>query len=202
MKQFLVRRISTQVIEYAVKLDDADPAFMGPVGSDFPAPTVNPEWQDGMELIAYEGITHLGDRPSDTAKLIWNGTAPVWSDPKDFEQLRMEKSAEINASWMEADATSFLYAGEHVGAGPDDIVRLNSINGYIGLMNAMPPDWPGVWKTKANTYIPLPNVESWKPFYTAFVTKGVANYMAAQSLKAQVAAATTVAEIAAIAWPA
>jgi hypothetical protein len=123
-----------------------------------------------------------------------------------IESLRERKTSEINAAWIRADSTAFTYAGEHFRAGPDDVLRLNSINGYISLMNEMPPDWIGVWKTmgvggQPDSYIRVPDVESWKPFYTAFVMKGVTNYLAAQVLKARLATATTAAEIAAITWP-
>jgi hypothetical protein len=118
-----------------------------------------------------------------------------------LDSLRARKTSEINAAWIRADSTEFTYADEQFRAGPDDVLRLNSINGYISLMNEMPPDWIGVWKTMADTFIALPDVEAWKPFFTAFVMKGVTNYLAAQDLKARLAAATTADEIAAINWP-
>jgi hypothetical protein len=118
-----------------------------------------------------------------------------------LESLRERKTSEINAAWIRADSTAFAYGGEQFRAGPDDVLRLNSINGYISLMNEMPPGWIGVWKTMADTFIDLPDVEAWKPFYTAFVLKGVTNYLAAQGLKARLVAATTADEIAAITWP-
>lgn len=124
-----------------------------------------------------------------------------WIETANIEEQRTAKNGEINAAWILADSAAFKYAGEQFRAGADDVLRLNSINGYISLMNAMPPDWIGVWKTVGDTFIALPDVDSWKPFYTAFVMKGVTNYLAAQGLKAQLAAATTAAEIAAIHWP-
>ena len=154
---------------------------------------------DGVTLEGWEGEFDRSTHP-DAAVAIWVDGAPVWMDPTTLDELRAAKVSEINAAWMAADSTSFIYAGEAVGAEADDIVRLNSINGYIGLIGSMPPDWPGVWKTKANTFLPLADVDAWKPFYTAFVTKGVTNYMAAQLLKAQIADATTAAELAVIVW--
>lgn len=127
--------------------------------------------------------------------------AVQWVETAGIDDQRAAKNDEINAAWIAADSAAFQYAGEQFRAGADDVLRLNSINGYISLMNAMPPDWIGVWKTMGDTFIALPDVDSWKPFYTAFVIKGVTNYLAAQGLKAQLAAATTAAEIAAIHWP-
>lgn len=192
MKQFLMVRDSDEVIQGTMLRDDPD---AGPLQRP-PSPV-----PDGVHLVEWAGEFDRGAHP-ETAIAICVDGVPVWEDPRDIDELRAAKSAEINASWMGADSTAFFYAGEFIGAQADDIVRINSINGYIGLMDAMPPDWPGVWKTKANTFIPLPDVEAWKPFYAAFVMKGVTNYIAAQSLKAQVATATTPAEIVAIAWPA
>lgn len=157
---------------------------------------------DGLSVhIMVEPVDGYPEAPTPTCNLHWTG-ALTWIDEADLAAQRANKNAQINAAWIREDSVEFHYAGERIGAEPDDALRLNAINGFISLMGVMPPDWPGVWKTKANTFIPLPDVDAWKPFYTAFVTKGVANYMAAQSLKAQIAAATTAAEIAAIAWPA
>jgi hypothetical protein len=118
-----------------------------------------------------------------------------------IEALRTRKSAEINAAWIRADSTAFEYSGEQFRAGADDVLRLTSINGYISLTNEMPPAWIGVWKTMADTYIALPDVDSWKPFYTAFVMKGVNNYLVAQALKARLVTAESAADIATIHWP-
>jgi hypothetical protein len=161
-------------------------------------------------------MRHMVSMPSPTAEGHLSDDAHAWltgdvaspfqggqiiPDATDsIEALRTRKSAEINAAWIRADSTAFEYSGEQFRAGADDVLRLNSINGYISLMNEMPPDWIGAWKTMADTYIALPDVDSWKPFYTAFVMKGVTNYLAAQGLKARLAAAETADEIAAIVW--
>jgi hypothetical protein len=51
-----------------------------------------------------------------------------------------------------------------------------------------------------NSYIPLPTVEDFAPLYSAFTQRGSLNFMHAQDLKAAVAAATTVEQVAAVVW--
>lgn len=160
-----------------------------------------PTPMDGHYIVALSQPVLFAE-PSPTSHPFWLEGAFTWVEMASLEELRTAKNAQINAAWIAADSSAFSYAGETFRAEPDDVLRLNSINGYISLKREMPPDWIGVWKTMDDTFIALPDVASWEPFYTAFVMKGVTNYLAAQGLKAQLAAATTAAEIAAITWPA
>jgi hypothetical protein len=203
MPQYLVRKIATQTIDYVIDVPNVDPNAIGPFGDSTAAPTITPSCEPGCELIEWAGsFGRFNKQPTPTSALEWNGGPdPVWVERGDLDIQRAHKNAEINAAWISADSTAFPYAGEQFRAGADDALRLNSINGYISLTGEMPPEWVGVWKTMADTFIDLPNVESWKPFYTAFVMKGVTNYLAAQGLKARLAVATTAAEIASITWP-
>lgn len=145
------------------------------------------------------------DVPSSVRPLFIEG-AVQWVETASLEDLRTAKNDEINAAWIVADSTAFEYDGHQFRAGPDDVLRLNCTNGYISLKRQMPPGWIGVWKTmgvdgQPDSYLPLPDIAAWEPFYEAFVMKGLNNYLAAQGLKAQLAAAMTVAEITSIAWP-
>lgn len=190
MKQFLMVRDDALIVGAMWQPDMDDGPQLKP-----PSPV-----PDGVELIEYAGEFDRSAWPDAFVARLVDGV-PAWSDPRTMDDLRVAKRDEINAAWIAADSRAFGYAGEQFRAGADDVLRLNSINGYISLMNEMPPGWIGVWKTMADTFIELPDVASWKPFYTAFVMKGVTNYLAAQGLKAQLAAATTAAAIAAITWP-
>lgn len=192
MTQFVAVRQATGEIEYGVGRSDK---------ADFAGPIVAPPSEDGFDLFAWQGVIPFGKAPTTTCKLRWDGAKPSWLETASIEEQRLSKGEEINAAWIKADASAFMYDGNQFRAGHDDIVRLNSINGYISLFNEMPPDWVGVWKTMDNTFIAMPDIAAWKPFYCAFVMKGVTNYMVAQSLKASIASAMTAEEIAAIHWP-
>ena len=51
-----------------------------------------------------------------------------------------------------------------------------------------------------NTYLPLPTADDFKAMHASMVAAGTANFLKAQALKAQVAAATTIAEVEAVVW--
>ncbi len=193
MTQFLKTEAATRRIVAGIGRPD-------PVGFTG-TPDLCPMPHDGFVYREWQGLVNFGAALTPTCAYEWTDAGPAWIDYGDLDVHRARKNDEINAAWIRADSGAFAYADEQFRAGADDVLRLNSINGYISLMNEMPPDWIGAWKTMADTFIELPDVESWKPFYTAFVMKGVTNYLAAQGLKALLAAATTVAEIAAITWP-
>jgi len=76
------------------------------------------------------------------------------------------------------------------------------MNGYVSLNSAMPPGWASVggWKAVDNTYVVIPDIAAWKAFYLSMFAAGNANFAKAQTLKAQLAAATTVEQINAIVW--
>jgi hypothetical protein len=112
------------------------------------------------------------------------------------------KNAEINAARLRANATSFTYANKQIAV---DTVSFNDIlatNGYIALFGEFPADWPGGWKAVDNTYLQIATVGQWKDFFKAMFSQGAANFKRAQEMKAQLAAATNGAQVAAIQWSA
>lgn len=110
------------------------------------------------------------------------------------------KNNEINAARLQANRSEFAYDGKQFAC--DELSRgdIDGVNGYVALMGDLPPSWPGGWKAVDNTYLPIATVDDWKSFYTAMVAAGNANFAHAQALKTTLAAATTVAEVAAIVW--
>ena len=77
---------------------------------------------------------------------------------------------------------------------------IDGTNGFVAINGALPPGWPGGWKAIDNTYTPIPDIEAWKAFYASMFAAGNANFAHAQVLKAQLAAASTPAEVEAIQW--
>jgi hypothetical protein len=130
---------------------------------------------------------------------VWDGTtfsAPV----ADIAALKTAKNAEINLARATANQTSFTYSGKLIACDQLSRSDIDATNGSVALNGAMPPAWPGAWKAMDNSYVAIPDVATWKAFYAAMVAQGTANFGKAQTLKTQLAAATTAAQIAAVVW--
>lgn len=116
------------------------------------------------------------------------------------ENARARKNAEINAERLKANRSTFTFAGKQIAC--DELSRgdIDGINGDVSLTGNLPPGWPGAWKAVDNSYVAIPDLETWKGFYRAMVTQGMTNFAHAQALKALVDSATTVEEVNAIYW--
>lgn len=116
------------------------------------------------------------------------------------EDVRSQRRDYINAERLKANQGSFTYAGKQIST--DALARsdIDAVNGLVSLLGAMPPGWVGGWKALDNTYVSIPDVDSWKAFYGAMVSQGLSNFAHSQTLKAQIDAATTVEEVNAIVW--
>lgn len=126
--------------------------------------------------------------------------AVSWTYPADITALKLTKNAEINACRLAASRKSFTFAGKEIAC--DELSRsdIDGINGIVSLMQALPSGWVGGWKAMDNTYVPIPDVNAWKAFCGAMVTKGQALFAHAQNLKVLLLAATTAEQVAAINW--
>lgn len=122
----------------------------------------------------------------------------LWFDPRTLGDLQALKREAINQAWDAADTDHFVYAGHRISADAQSIARIQGTNGAVLLAQGIPPGWPGGWKTKDNGWVPILDVQTWASFYGAMLTQGTVNFMRAQALKAQVAAAKTPEEVAAI----
>lgn len=123
-------------------------------------------------------------------------TAPIVS----IANLKTAKNNEINLARATANTSTFQYSGKTFACDQLSRSDIDGINGYVAIYAALPAGWPGVWKAVDNTYVLIPDVATWKLFYSAMVAAGNANFAHAQALKAQLAAATTAVEIAAVQW--
>lgn len=117
-----------------------------------------------------------------------------------LETAKAEKSLEINEARLAATYTSFTHAGKTISCDRLSRSDIDGTNGHVTLFGAFPSGWPGGWKAVDNTYVPILTVEQWKDFYASLTSQGTANFNHAQQLKAQLAAATTLAEVEAITW--
>ncbi len=153
---------------------------------------------DGMDPIALNGesFVAVGDEVNDLAHRVEGGVAvPI---VKSIEQVRADKRAEINSTRLSAN-TYFTFAGKTIDSDDASRANIDSINGYVSLTGELPPSFPGIWKAQDNTFVPVPTVAEWTAMYGAMVARVQQNFARSEQLKSQLAAATTVQEIAAIA---
>ena len=123
-----------------------------------------------------------------------------WVDVRTLEFVKAQKRQYINVSRLKANRTSFQYLTYSISCDALSRSDIDGINGYVALYNDFPSEFPGAWKTIDNTYVPIPDVNTWKEFYGAMVSQGSNNFLHAQNLKSQLEAATTIAEVDAIVW--
>lgn len=116
----------------------------------------------------------------------------------DVEELKARKNAAINAARLKANQSHFTFAGKQIAVDPLSRSDIDAAHGAILMLGAMPGGWPGGWKAMDNTIVPIADLATWGQFYGAMVAQGTANFAHAQALKAQLAAATTAEEVAAV----
>ena len=113
---------------------------------------------------------------------------------------KAEKHAEINAARLGANTSTFTHAGKVIACDPLSRYDIDGTNGFVTLNGVLPPGWPGGWKAVDNTYAVISTVAEWKAFYASMFATGLGNFAHAQALKAQVEAATTLAQVQGIHW--
>lgn len=136
----------------------------------------------------------------DGQKLRLVNGAPVWQESRTIEQVKAAKAAWVNSAREVANASYFTFAGRQISVdrlGKDDI---SGVSQEVALTGALPANFPGGWKTVDNSYVAIPDVATWRLFIQAMVAQGTANFLRAQTLKAQIALAETFEDIEAIQW--
>ncbi|MCU7372864.1 DUF4376 domain-containing protein [Paucibacter sp. O1-1] len=148
-----------------------------------------------------EPLAHWPEAPHPAAELVWVNNALSWLDPRSLEQMKADKNDEINAARLAANRGGFMFAGKLIST--DELSRsdIDGTNGTVTLTGDFPAGWPGVWKTEDNSYVPIPDIETWKLFYAAMSAQGAANFATSQALKAQLALAESPEQVEAVAWP-
>ena len=132
--------------------------------------------------------------------LIFNYTTKEWVDARDIEDTRLKKNAQINKWRATANMSSFTFSGKQIACDALSRSDIDATNGEVTLTGVFPVGWPGAWKAVDNTYVSIPDVPTWTLFYQAMTSQGLLNFQKAQTLKTQLAAATTLAEVDAIQW--
>nr|WP_314540155.1 DUF4376 domain-containing protein [uncultured Massilia sp.] len=118
----------------------------------------------------------------------------------DVESLRAEKRQQINDWRAAANLSTFPHAGKLIACDALSRSDIDGVANNIALRGAFPDGFPGGWKAVDNTMIPLADVDAFKAMYDSMTAQGTENFNHAQELKAQLAKASTLEEIAAIEW--
>lgn len=111
-----------------------------------------------------------------------------------------KKNAEINAARLAANFSTFSYGGKAIACDTLSRSDIDGTTGYVSLFGTFAPSWGGGWKAVDNSYVPITTVEEWKAFYQAMYAQGQDNFLRAQALKQQLAAAASQDAIDAILW--
>jgi hypothetical protein len=159
---------------------------------------------DAVEITPQEHAALLAGQ-SQGKRIVADGEGrPMLADPPapTLDELKAAKNAEINAARAAANTGAFEHGGKTFSCDQLSRSDIDGVNGEVALTGALPQGFPGAWKAVDNTFLPIADVSAWTAFYSAMVAQGTANYIHAQQLKAQLAAATTAEEVAAIAWSA
>jgi len=143
-------------------------------------------------------VVDIPPKPDNNSE--FNFTTSVWEDNRPISAIRATKNKEINESRLKANRSSFTYQAKQIAC--DELSRsdIDGVNGEVAITSALPANFPGGWKCMDNTYVSIPDVSAWTDFYLAMVAQGQANFLHAQNLKTQLAAATTKEQIEAIMW--
>lgn len=150
----------------------------------------------GLHFLEDDAFTHL---LPEGAVVISDAAALACLTPT-LSQIKTAKNEEINLARDAANTSSFAHGGKTFSCDQLSRSDIDGVNGYVALYGALPPGFPGAWKAVDNTYLPIPDIEAWKTFYTSMVVAGAANFAHAQELKTQLAAATTPEGVTAIVW--
>lgn len=161
-----------------------------PMGTDASAFWVS----DGM-LIAYSEAGADRRRSPPSTHHVWHPASESWVDARTLSEAKAEKNDAINAARLRANQSTFTFAGKQIAVDPLSRSDIDGAHGAWLITGGPPPGWPGGWKAVDNTIVPIPDMATWAAFYGTMVATGTANFNHAQLLKAQLAAATTIAEV-------
>jgi hypothetical protein len=144
-----------------------------------------------------DGAARLANKPGDSCT--WNAATEQWEDLRTLAEVKAAKNNAINQARATANTSTFPFQGKQIAVDQLSRSDIDATHGAILMLQALPPDWPGAWKAVDNDFVPIPDVATWGQFYGAMVAQGTANFSHSQALKAQLAAASTVAEVEAVA---
>lgn len=154
------------------------------------------------EMPVPEGYIVLGTRPppSPGEGFSYHVVTDQWIYTRSIDDLKKDKRVEINLAREKANKSSFTYLGKEISCDSLSRSDIDAVSSELALTDSFPTGWPGGWKCMDNTYVPITDKATWIAFLQAMTTQGTANFLHAQTKKAEIEAATTIAEVEAVAW--
>lgn len=155
----------------------------------------------GMSIVELVGptVTGFGGQPSASHTLYWTAAKGLhWLETATLAELKVRKRAQITADRLAADADKFVYQTKQIRTAEKDIFDL--LIADARMKKGWPPNWPGGWKAMDDTYLMIGTIAEWDAFFIAMYDAGIANFQKSQNLKANISAATTAEQVAAIQW--
>lgn len=130
----------------------------------------------------------------------WSNLTKIWVDNRSLEDMKRSKELQINDIRLSKNKSFFTYAGKQIAC--DELSRsdIDGVNGIVALTQQLPPNWVGGWKAMDNTYVSIPDVNTWIQFFAAMINQGTLNFNRSQALKAYVNSLTDPAAIDAVTW--
>lgn len=159
--------------------------------------TPAPAFNSGTQNCSRDGCEKVGNE--------WRYKWAVTAKPQgqiDYElgQAKAAKNNQINEWRSEANQTYFTHLGKQVACDALSRSDIDAVAGSISLTGAFPAGFPGAWKAMDNSYIVLANINAFKDMYSSMTLQGTVNFGHSQTLKADLAAATTLAQVNALTW--
>jgi hypothetical protein len=156
-----------------------------------------------VETVTAPGFEFVGGQYSWTPEFGWAVFDSEAVSARTAEELAAAKAAkreEINRARLAANRTSFSFMGKDIAV--DDVSRsdIDGVSDQVLLTGSFPAGFPNAWKAMDNTYVAIPDIDTWRAFITAMTTQGALNFGRAQQRKAEIDAATTVEQVEAIVW--
>jgi len=199
MTQFARVIAATSVIDGAVGRPD-------PVGFAG-VPDMRPFPHDGYVYQPWQDVLSFSDAPTSTHSYEWTQAGPAWVERGDIEAQRENRAAYISQCC--ADAILAGFACDALGAGfayPAKFTDQLNLTGSVmdSLMPGLPPDWStpfwcadadGQWAFRAHSASQIQQVGR------CAKAAALACMATNEEKQAQIAAAATPAQIAAITWP-
>lgn len=115
-------------------------------------------------------------------------------------EAKVKKNSAINHWREQANYSVFPHAGKMIACDLLSRSDIDAVASHINLFGTFPDGFPMGWKTKDETYIPLPDIPAFKAMFRSMTAQGTANFNKSQQLKAVLAAAITEDEVNAITW--
>ena len=199
--------INTTTNEYPVSEQDIKAAFPNVSFATPFAPPEEYQYVFPAPVPNYNGNTHraVQGEPELTVLGKWQ---QVWEISPLEEELvaaalasaKITKNAQINKWRAEANQTYFTHGGKQIACDALSRSDIDAVAGSVSLNGTFPVGFPGAWKAVDNSYVMLPDVAAFKSMYASMTLQGTINFGQSQTLKATLAAATTIEQVNAVAW--